>query len=322
MSPSSALSTQTSRVVEVMRATYYTFFNLLTVYLGRSPALNYSLGSIMGFFRYHMGYIGANRSKRIYLDILSSALPHLSDQERKTILFQFWINHQKMLLELFMFNLWPQLYLDKRVTITGLEHIEQAALQGKGVILSVPHFGNERIVHLALGVRGYSVAVVTSSFEGAHPRVRKAKLKAAYQWNIVRFPDQNIRWMYRFLRKGGIVQLSPTAPGGEKDPSVDFLNHRVRMSAVPARLCQSTQAVLVPTFDYRLPDNTHRIVIHPPLEAPAEKTDKQGWHELSNRTMQYIEQAVLADPDQFYWMWLVIRSQEYTRWKANRISHL
>lgn len=298
----------TSPVVEKFRAFYYSLFQLLIRLVGNSATITYAIGCIMGKVRYWYGYIGKERSRQIYLDILGKAMLTGDKGRLKGILYHFWENHEKMLLELFLINQWPEIYLKERVQIRGREHLESALKRERGIILAVPHFGNERIVHLSLGYQGIETAVLTSRFEGAHMRVRKAKLLATETWNIIRYPDQNARWLYQHLEKGGILQLSPTAPGGVRDPVISFLGHAVKVSATPARLALKTGAVLLPVFDYREADNSHTVHILPPLNSNGEK--KLSWRTLTEELLHLIEEKVRESPEQFYWMWLAIRSQE------------
>jgi lauroyl/myristoyl acyltransferase len=322
MSSTAALAAQTSKPVELIRASYYSLFQLIMTGLGRSPFVAYRVGSLLGMLRYRIGYIGRNRSRRVYLELLQQALPQLSEIERRKVLLAFWVNHQKVLLELFLINRHPSLYLGERVSFRNLEVFDQALSLGRGVILTTPHFGNERVIHLALGFRGYEVAVVTSRFEGANPRVVEAKIGAALTWNKVRFPDQNVRWLYEYLSAGGVVQLSPTAPGGVRDPVMTFLNHRVRISGVPVRLGLKTGAVVLPVYDYRMPDDHHQVVFDRPFDPglTSTETGQPDWAERSIGLMSLMEQKVLQDPGQFYWMWLVIRSQEWRRCQDNPTS--
>lgn len=311
MSAGKILSAGTSQKVELFRAAYYTLFQKFIGLSGLSPRGAYTLGSLLGLLRMQCGYIGRNRSRCVYMRMLSRALPSLRTADHRRILRDFWTNHQKNLIELFMIDRWPEKFLHERVRFENRSVLDQTLAEGRGVVLAVPHFGNERIVHLALGYHGYNVAVVTSRFEGAHPRVVKAKLHAAYTWNKVRFPDQEVRWLYRFLQDGGIIQLSFTAPGGPKDPIVDFLHHKVRLSSVPARLSLKTGAVLLPVYDYRTIDNMHRIVFEPPLSHEILVSDsKTAWWTLTEKLMETMHRRILMDPGQFYWMWLIIRSQE------------
>lgn len=309
MSSERILATGTSRTIELFRAAYYTLFQKIIGISGLSPRVAYALGGMLGLLRMQCGYIGRDRSRRVYLQMLKRALPSMTVGDHRRILRDFWINHQKNLIELFLIDRWPKKFLADRICFENLAALDQSLARGRGVVLAVPHFGNERLVHLALGYHGYNVAVVTSRFDGAHPRVVNAKLNAAFTWNKVRFPDQEVRWLYRFLLDGGIVQLSFTAPGGPKDPIVNFLHHDVRLSGVPARLSLTTGATLIPVYDYRTPDNMHRIVFDQPMEMPT-SVSKSFWWTLTEKLIETMQRRILHDPGQFYWMWLVIRSQE------------
>ena len=70
---------------------------------------------------------------------LELCFPEMSAQQRANILNDHNESLGIALFETGMAWWWPQWRLDKLVTFTGLEHIEQAKAQGKGVLLFATH---------------------------------------------------------------------------------------------------------------------------------------------------------------------------------------
>ncbi|MBI4831371.1 MAG: lipid A biosynthesis acyltransferase, partial [Candidatus Lindowbacteria bacterium] len=76
----------------------------------------------------------------------------------------FWRSHQKNFLELFIMPRLNSQTISRLATFEGLDHLDYALRQGKGAILAVPHFGNERFLHVALALKGYPINVLSAKY--------------------------------------------------------------------------------------------------------------------------------------------------------------
>lgn len=239
---------------------------------------------------------------------MARALPGRCEAELRRILKNFWKNHQKSFLELFLIEKMTSENVDDFVSFDGLEHLEAALAQGRGGILAAPHFGNERLIHIALALKGYPITLMTSAYEDAPANLRRARLEPARRLHELVFPSDNPRKLYDALTRNRLVQFSPTAAGGTSGIWCECFGHRLLINATPARLALRTGAPLLPTFDYRLADNRHRVVIEKPLTPPPPSPAAAA--EFTEQLITLIQKRVDETPDQFYWMWLVIRAQE------------
>jgi len=240
---------------------------------------------------------------------MARALPDRSPEDLRAILRAFWDNHQKCFLELFLIERMTAANVSAFVSFDGLENLDRALARGRGAILAPPHFGNERLIHIALALKGYPLTLMTSAYDDAPANLRRARLEPARKLHELVFPYDNPRKLYRALSRNRVVQFSPTAAAGTSGIWGDYFGHRLSVNATPARLALRTGAPLLPAFIYRLPDDRHRLVIERPLEPPA-ATDKEAAHALTEKLLAVIQRRVREAPEQFYWMWLVIRAQE------------
>ncbi len=287
-----------------------------TPFLGRPERL-YRLADFLGDIRYRVGYIGRGRSRRTYIGLIRHALPERSEGDAAAVLRAFWRNHQKNFLELFLLPLLSPENINRFVDFEGLEHLDDALARGGGAVLAPPHFGNERLLHIALALRGYPLTVMTSAFADAPGNVRRARLAPARKLHELVFPTDDPRKLYRALARNRVVQFSPTAAGGSSGVWCDCFGRRLYISGAPARLAVRTGAPLLPAFIYRRSDNRHRLVVEPPLLSREGNTRVEAAR-LTCELMQIIERRVAEEPTQFYWMWLVIRAEETEAGRAHR----
>jgi len=299
-------------LTRLARTAYYQFFATIAKAILPNTKRLFAFGNLLGRMRYHVGYVGKMRSKRWYLRYLREALPHLTEAERRETLKKFWIGHEKSFLELFIMPTLSKENIDAFVQFDGLGILDECLKAGRGVVLAVPHFGDSRLLHIALAIKGYPMNVISSRYDEASARVREILLGPALKWHKVGYPDMSPRWMFSALKNNEILQISPTAFGASKGCWFDFLGGRTLASSSPARLAISTGAPLVPAFIFRLEDDQHRIEIRPPLEIEHFADRQQTIDAASVKLMRIVEEYAIQYPDQFYWMWFVIRRQQAT----------
>ncbi len=298
-------------MLKIIRGLYFTFARAAILPVVRHPGVLYRFGDFLGRIRYRWGYVGEKRSRRVYVDHLRHALPGVPDAALENILRAFWVNHQKSFLELFLLPRLTPANISDYVRFEGLQYIDAALAAGRGAVLAAPHFGNERLLHIALALKGYPVTVMTSAFEDAPENLRRARLEPARRVHELVFPADNPRRLYDALARNRVVQFSPTAAGGTSGVWCDVFGYRLYINATPARLALRTGAPLLPAFIYRLADNRHRVVVEPPVDVSAPPGASGDAAAVATcRTMRIIERRTRAHPEQYYWMWLVIRAQE------------
>jgi lauroyl/myristoyl acyltransferase len=293
-------------VINLIRTVYYLFFKLLTLPFLRFPRVLYGMAKIMAVVRSRVGYVGRGKSRKSYLGHMARALPEFDRRQLVKLLKAFWFVHQSNFIELFYLPTINPNNVDQKVEFVGLAHLEKARQEGKGIVLAAHYFGNERVIHLALGMKGCPVHVLSSRYAESPSIVRHLRLSMAERYARVHFPEEGPQPLLQALREGEIVQYSPPALGDVDSMRLDFLNHPVEFSTTPVRMAHITGAILTTAWVHRLPGGRFRIVLDEPLPAPI-PPDRRLWtRALAERMERYIRQY----PQEFYWMWLQIQSEE------------
>lgn len=293
-------------MTNLIRTVYYLFFKLLTLPFLRFPRVLYGMAHLMAVVRSRVGYIGRGKSRRSYLEHMTRALPELNRKQLTKLLKAFWFVHQSNFIELFYLPTINPKNVDQKVEFVGLEILEKARQDGKGIVLAAHYFGNERVLHLALGMKGYPVHVLSSRYAESPPIVRHLRLSMAERYARVHFPEEGPQPLIRALRQGEVVQYSPPALGDVGSVRLDFLNHPVEFSTTPVRMAQIAGALLTTAWVHRRPGGRFRIVIDQPLPLPTQPDRAEWTRALAGRMERYIQRH----PQEFYWMWLLIQSEE------------
>lgn len=279
------------------RGTYYYFISCLTKLTPFREAE--FLAGILSSLR----YAGNRKQNKVYLGHLARVFPGISGSDLQTMLKQYWRVHQRSFLSLFFSGRFNRDNISARVELENRSLLDEAVAEGNGVLLLVPHFGDERTLHILLAILGYPIHIISSRYADAPAIVRKTRLSVSRKWHHVGFPDENPRWIYDAIEKGDIIQISPTAWGGPKGHWVNSFGVPVLASSTPLRLAKSTGCKLLIACNHALPGARYRITFQ---SFNPEYFDSSGTADL----FRIFEMLGKDHPDQYNWMTLVIRHRE------------
>ncbi|MBU1652633.1 hypothetical protein KKA00_10460, partial [bacterium] len=232
-----------NRLARNLQDLYYRQFNGVISLMGgiNNPGRSYALAQLFGEVRTRFGYVGRGWSRETYLKTIRTILPDISDAKADELLKAYWVNHQKRFIELFLMRKLTSENLSTVVTFEGADQLHAALERGKGVILPVPHIGNERLHHIALAVKGFPLAVISSHYDDHGPYARKIKLEASQRFHEVGHPG-DVKWLLRMLKQNRILQVACDAEADANGVVVEFLGQQVLLPTGWVRLAQMTGA--------------------------------------------------------------------------------
>ena len=269
-----------------------------------------ALVGILSLLRRLQSSLGKSAESRLIRGHLERVFTGQDNEWYDGVIRGFWRRHQSMMVALFNTRRIGPRDLDEYLELRGRKLLEDALAASSGVMLLVPHFGDERTLHILLAMAGYPVSVISSRYLEARPLVRRARLKASLQWNRVGFPDESPRWMFETLRKGEILHIAPTGYGGPKGTWVKSFGVPVLASSTPYRLWKRTRCRMLTAYNRIQPGMRYLIELLP-FDPDTEE------EEFSQRLFDGFEEKALDCPAQYDWMHLVIRHRE-----SNTISRI
>ena len=291
-------------------AAYYLTFQAVVRCAIHDPKGLDRLANPLGKIRRRMGYIGPNRSPQRYLDAIQEALPNLSHSEAEEVLTTFWLNHQRKFLSLFLVPRLTSENIDHWVEFQGLEHLDKALEAGKGVILPYPHFGNERIHHVSLALKGYRMSVVSSEYQDYAKASRAAKLDPVRRVHHVGFRGESPRWMMEWLKGNGVIQIASTAQAGNKGLWVQLLGKKLYLPSGWIRLAALTGARVVPSLIHHRPGDRHLLQIYPGFEVASLVRSIDDLTEVASNFFRILEPEFHKEPGDIDWMTWLVRCEE------------
>lgn len=181
--------------------------------------------------------------------------------------------------------------------IEGIEHLETARAQGKGVLLVGGHFS-----HLELCARLVSQRIrIAGMYRRMDSRVFEwVVLRARLRYAAAMFDKDDLRGTVKYLRAGGTLWYAPDQDMRSKDTVfVPFFGVSAATITATHHLARMSGAVVIPFFHRRLPGQQgYALRLGAPLE------DFPGNDTLTDtaRVNTCIEQMVREAPEQYLWV--------------------
>lgn len=285
-----------------LRWAYYLIAGF-TAKVCRGPLSSELLVWFLSGIRFIQDSIGSNALNRNYIAHFDRIFPEKTESWRKSTLHNYWKKHQRAFTALFRTAYMKPENISKKIEWINRIFLENAVADGKGVLLLAPHFGDERTLHILLAMSGFQMNVLSARYENAPENVRKARLEVTKKWHYIGFPDENPRWIYEKLKKGEIVQIAPTAWGGQKGLWVKSFGIPVLVPSSPFRIQKATGCSMIIAWNHTLPFGRYRIEFE---EFYPNGSIKENAQKLFYR----IEEYAKKNPDQYEWMTLAIRHRE------------
>ncbi|PKF55315.1 lipid A biosynthesis lauroyl acyltransferase [Alteromonadales bacterium alter-6D02] len=228
---------------------------------------------------------------------LELCFPEKSQSERDQILEGHAKSVGIALFETGMAWWWPQWRINNLVTFTGLEHIEAAQKQGKGVLLFALHS-----FCLEIGGRLFSSKAQLTGVYRPHNNPVMEYLQVCGRMRSAKLiTKRNIRAMISALNDGESVWYTSDQDfGRSKAVFVPFFAVDTAATVVGASiLTKNSDSVVLPYVIVRKDDGSG---YHISLEAPLDNFPSGDDEQDAIYSNKIVEQGIMKAPDQYMWL--------------------
>jgi lauroyl/myristoyl acyltransferase len=192
--------------------------------------------------------------------------------------------------------------LDARVESDGLDHLDAAAAQHRGVVLASPHLGNWDLVGAWLAHRGYPITAVAERVDPPELFDWFVAARARFGIQVVALGPEAGPAALRHLRAERVVCLVCDRAIAGEGVEVTFFGERTRLPGGPATLALRTGAPLLPIGLTFLPRGRHRVRILPPLPTDRRGRLRDDVARVTQQLTSVFEDLIRATPDQWLMM--------------------
>ncbi len=192
--------------------------------------------------------------------------------------------------------------LHRFVQVEGLEHVERALSEGKGVILLTAHLGSWELMAAVGAALGIPLTAIVSST--GDPVIDQFLKKARESCGYEVLPKRKTRYgvISKLKQNAAVGILADQSPRGD-GILVEFFGQQAGATRGPAVFALRSGASVIPAFGIRLGDCTkHKLVFEKPLDLV--HTGDMDTDILRNTELfqQVIERYVRRYPEQWLWM--------------------
>lgn len=223
----------------------------------------------------------------------------LSEEETTPILKRVFSNVATNMLEFFYTPNLTRANAHKFLKIEGLENIDEALKQGKGIVLVAAHLGNWEWLGVTLPMLGYSVVGIGKQ----QPQPGITTLLTEYRTRFggeVYYKGTAVRHAMRALKENKILYLVSDQDGGREGIFIDFLNKPASTPAGPALFARRCGSAVVPAF-IRRDGNKHLVTFYPPLDLQETDDAEADIHKNLVTITKRVEEEIKKYPTEWLW---------------------
>ena len=256
------------------------------------------LGKLLG--RLALGF--GKRRKRIAQQNIAACFPELSEDERRKLVVATAESFGASVFEAGMAWFWPRWRFNGLCSIEGLEHLEQARAENRGVLLLAIHFMPIEMcaafINQVASIDGFYQPHKNPVYEMLQRHGRER-----HNADSQTIPRNNIRRMVGALKNRRVINYAVDQDYGSKTKAENrifapFFGVPAVTTGVPARLVKMTGAKAIFYTTQRLEHGKgYRIKIYPPLESLGELGDEADARSLND----FVEARVRENPGQYLW---------------------
>lgn len=189
--------------------------------------------------------------------------------------------------------------------IEGLEHLQSALLQGRGVVLVTAHSGNWEVMGASLAQHG--IPLVSVAQKQTNPAMDRFLNEYRTLSGMRITYKSGVRDMIRLLGEGQVIGLLADQDADNDGVFVEFFGRLASTAQGAAYLARLKEAPIVPAFITEQPDGTHWILVHPAFWVERTSDREQDILVTTQKLTGIIERHIRQYPQEWFWL--------HNRWK-------
>ncbi|HYF97545.1 MAG TPA: lysophospholipid acyltransferase family protein [Coxiellaceae bacterium] len=196
-----------------------------------------------------------------------------------------------------------------QVDIRGLEYLLTAMHKDKGVLILSGHFGNWEFtpvgafLQLSEQFRSKKLYCIRKTF--SHKTVDDLVFRPFRKAGIGVIPkEKGLRQTVKALRDSNavIIVFDQHSSPGKEGIKAEFFNKPAGTYRSLAKLAKTTEAAVIPVSYYRLSSGRQVLEFHPEIPFMQHPDAEEEQRLNSQAYNNFIEQAIVAHPEQWIWM--------------------
>lgn len=217
----------------------------------------------------------------------------------------------RMIVEVMRFPLLKPENINELVKVEGLEYLEAAYRQNKGVIMATGHYGNWELLGATVALHGYPMLSITRKQNNSHMDKfineyrQLVGQKVAYNRG-----ESGLLAISRMLKEKHLLGVLYDQDTNDDGVEINLFGKKSVIPLGAAALSRIYGAPILPIFMHNKPDGTCIAKIYPPLYTPKTKNKEQDFYTVTKEMVTILEHEIISDPEMWFWV--------HDRWKDGK----
>ena len=277
----------------------YRFILILISFLNLLPRrLSLSIGRSLG----KLAYLILPESRSTTLQNLKIAFPNLGTGSIKKISLKVFECLGRNAVDAIRLPKMSWEEIQKITKVEGIEHLEKAYSQGRGVMGVTGHIGNFELLAAYVSLQGYKLSAIGR--ELYDPRLDELLIKNRQKMGVQNiYSTAGVREVIKVLNSGRMIGvLIDQDTSRVKGIYVDFFGRKARTPVGPAILALKLGVPIVPMAIVQTREGNYKIFVREEVKPLAGKTKEENICYLTQKCTEFLEQVIREYPDQWVWM--------------------
>ncbi len=248
------------------------------------------------------------KHRLIALYNLKGAFPEKTFEEREAIAKGVYRHLAIMVAELFDVPYVTRETLHEWADVEGLEHVEPAVRQGRGILSIVAHFGNWELMAAVVPLATVPIQIVYRPLDSPLMDNLLGWSRTSHGNSLIPKGGSGKRILRLLKENKAIAILSDQNVISREGVFVDFFGRPACTAVGLSVLALQSGAPVIPVFMPRMPDGRYKLIIMPPVEITRTDNYESDLFVNTQRFTKVVEDMVRQYPDQWFWI--------HQRWKT------
>lgn len=217
----------------------------------------------------------------------------------------------RMIVEVMRFPLLKQENIGELVKVEGLEYLEAAYKQNKGVIMATGHYGNWELLGATVALHGYPMLSIARKQNNSHMDKfineyrQLVGQKVAYNKG-----ESGLLAISRMLKEKHLLGVLYDQDTNDDGVEINLFGKRSVIPLGAAALSRIYGSPILPIFMHNNADGTCSAKIYPPLYTPKTKDKEQDFYDVTQELVTILEHEIITHPEMWFWV--------HDRWKDGK----
>ena len=294
----------------------YYVLRLAYLLLGRLPLpVLYGIAHVVGDGAY---FVRRSARRAVMANMRQVMGPQASEREVRRATREVFRNATRYYADLIHI---PRLnvhrFWSEQLEIQGLEYLERARDERRGVVMVSAHFGNPEMAVQGLAAVGFRVFALTEPLrpQALSDFTHWLRSRHGHVYRTIGFGA--VKEAMRRLKEGGIVAILLDRDVTGSGVPLRFFGAEARIPLGAVELALRTEAELIPAWVWRVEGFKFRARIGPPLELVRTGDFERDVRTNAQRLLALFEVQLRTDPGQWAVLDAIWRPQPRPRTPAN-----